>query len=75
MTPSIVYWLIQGICPFFEHLHVHAMPTMSSLGWPLLLVLSTIPTLLVVNICTMLFRVIEASTDPFHKTAKYRPKT
>jgi hypothetical protein len=75
MTPYVVYWLLQVMCPFFQPLHVHVMPVMGSLSWPLLLVLSTIPTLFVVNVCILLFGVIEASTDPLHKTAKYRPKT
>jgi hypothetical protein len=75
MTPYIMYWLLQVMCPFFQPLHVHVMPLMGSLGWPLLLVLNMIPTLLVVNVCILLFGVIEASTDPFHNTAKYRPKT
>jgi hypothetical protein len=75
MAPYVVYWLLQVMCPFFQPLHVHVMPVMGSLSWPLLLVLSMIPTLLVVNVCILLFGVIEASTDPFHKTAKCRPKT
>jgi hypothetical protein len=75
MTPYVVYWLLQVMCPFFQPLHVHVMPVMGSLSWPLLLVLSMIPTLLVVNVCILLFGVIEASTDPYHKTAKCRPKT
>jgi hypothetical protein len=75
MTPYVVYWLLQVMCPFFQPLHVHVMPVMGSLGWPLLLVLSMIPTLLIVNVCILLFGVIEASTDPYHKTAKCRPKT
>jgi hypothetical protein len=75
MAPYIVYWLLQAMCPFFQPLHVHVMPVMGSLSWPLLLVLSMIPTLLVVNVCILLFGIIEATTDPFLKTAKYRPKT
>jgi hypothetical protein len=63
------------MCPFFQPFHVHVIPVMGSLNWPLLLVLSMIPTLLVVNICIFLFGVTEASTGPFHKTAKCRPKT
>jgi hypothetical protein len=75
MTPYVVYWLLQIMCPFFQPLHIHVMPVMGSLSWPSLLVLSTILTLLAVNVCILLFEVIEASTGPLHKTAKYRPKT
>jgi hypothetical protein len=75
MAPFIMYWLLQAMCPFFQPLHVHIMPVMGSLSWPLLLVLSMIPTLLVVNFCILLFGIIEATYDPTIKTAKSRPKT
>jgi hypothetical protein len=74
MAPCVVYWLLQVMCPFFQSLHVRVMPTMGSLGWPLVLVFSMIPTPLAANVCILLFGVVGASTNHFHGTAECRPE-